>query len=114
MSDNDSFSFPDNVEWHDEAKVDFNSLDRSQKLIVVKAIVRVAQKPQAQNEGGYGKPLGNRNAANLKNLLKVKLKSSGLRIVYQYVIEGNLMKIIVISIRDDEKVYKIAAKRLGR
>ncbi len=33
-----------------------------------------------QNQGGYGKSLGNHSSSNLANLLKIKFKNIGLRI----------------------------------
>lgn len=44
--------------------------------------------------------------------MKIKLLNQGLRIVYKLVREYGVMRIIVISIRDDEQVYKIAQKRI--
>lgn len=61
--------------------------------------------------GGYGKPLGNKNNINLNGYYKIKLKKSGLRIVYELVEIDNKMFIIVIGARSDEKVYKLAEQR---
>ena len=64
--------------------------------------------PLPVEEGGYGKPLGNKDGADLTGLMKVKLKASGHRIVYQVVREKSVMKIIIIGVREDSKVYKEA------
>ena len=50
---------------------------------------------------------------NLTGLFKIKLKGSGLRIVYklEQTDLDNIIKIIVISVRQDNEVYEIAAKR---
>jgi len=44
------------------------------------------------------------------------LKALGLRVVYKLekVQPENIMRIIVISVREDNEVYDIAAKREGR
>lgn len=45
---------------------------------------------------------------------KIKLKNAGYRVVYRLIIEGDIMQIIVISIRDDEAVYKEAERRIKK
>ena len=62
-------------------------------------------------EGGYGKPLGNKIGINLTNLMKITFRDIGIRVVYKIERIEGIMKIIVISARTDEQVYKEAAKR---
>ena len=100
------------VEFTEDAQKDLDKLDGSSKVQVLKAINKVSQNPLPQNEGGYGKPLGNKAGKNLTGLMKIKLKKLGIRIVYQLVQIGNVMKIIVIEARADEEVYGTAAKRI--
>ncbi|MCD8134147.1 MAG: hypothetical protein LUE19_09905 [Clostridiales bacterium] len=69
------------------------------------------QNPLPRQEGGYGKPLGNKGNADLTNLLKIKFRDIGIRVVYKVVREDTTMKIIVVSARAEEKVYKEAVKR---
>ena len=66
-----------------------------------------------QSEGGYGKPLGNKQSSKLAGCMKIKLKSLGLRVVYQLIREETIMKIVIISIRDDDEVYKEAERRIN-
>ena len=106
--------FPDNVTFLDEAKADFIGLDRTQQTLVVKAIAKVAKHPEPVSEGGYGKPLGNHAQTSLAGYLKIKLKRSGLRVVYRYVHTKHGMKIIIIDVRDEDHVYKEAVKRIQR
>ena len=100
------------IEYTNEAESDLKSLDRSQQLQVLKAIDKVSENPLPQSEGGYGKPLGNRMSANLAGYLKIKLLKLGLRVVYSVVRDKNIMRIIIISVRDDDTVYKLAKKRI--
>jgi len=86
-------------------------LDHSQRLQVLKAINKVSSNPLPQNEGGYGKPLGNRNSTRLAGYLKIKLKSLGLRVVYKLIREKDVMKVIVVSARADDEVYLLAQRR---
>ena len=100
-----------NIEFLEEAKKDMKKLDHSLQIRVTKGIQKVAQNPLPQQEGGYGKPLGSKGGSNLTNLLKIKFRDIGIRVVYKIEITDSIMKIIVVSARTDEQVYKEAAKR---
>ena len=99
------------VEFLEEAKKDMKKLERSASLQVLKGIQKGSKNPLPVQEGGYGKPLGHKNGANLTNLLKIKFRDLGIRVVYKVERIGNIMKIIVVSARTDEQVYREAAKR---
>ena len=100
------------VSYFDDALEDLKKLDNSQRKQVLKAIDKVKTNPLPQNEGGYGKPLGNKRGINLTNLYKIKLKKSGIRVVYQIIRVEDTMEIIIVSMREDEKVYEDAQKRI--
>jgi mRNA interferase RelE/StbE len=89
------------VEFTTEAEKERAALDRSQRLQVDKAIYKVSQNPLPQSEGGYGKPLGNKQSNDLTGLLKIKLLKLGIRIVYKIIRTDEIMKIIVIAVRAD-------------
>ena len=101
------------VSYFDEALEDLKKMDNSQRKQVLKAIDKVKTNPLPQNEGGYGKPLGNKRGNNLTNLYKIKLKKSGIRVVYQIIRVKDTMEIIIVSMREDEKVYEDAQKRIN-
>lgn len=86
-------------------------LDHSVQTQVLKGIRKVEKNPVSVNEGGYGKPLGNKKGNDLTGLFKIKFRDLGLRVVYQLIIIDTVMKIIVVSARTDEQVYKEAARR---
>lgn len=65
------------------------------------------------SEGGYGKPLGHRRDGNLTGYLKIKLRGDGLRVVYRLERAGRVMTVVVVSVRDDDAVYREAARRIG-
>ena len=94
-----------------EAREDLRALDGSQRIRVVKAIAKVQSNPLPSSEGGYGKPLGNKRLSQLSGLLKVKLKSDGIRIVYKLERIEHAMRIVVIGVRSDDAVYREAQKR---
>lgn len=77
------------IEFLEEAERDMKKLDHFAQIQMLKGIRKVSKNPLSTEEGGYGKPLGNKSGINLTNL----------------------MKIIVVSARTDEQVYKEAAKR---
>ncbi|WP_246541226.1 hypothetical protein [Peptoniphilus ovalis] len=66
-----------------------------------KALKRVLVNPLPSTEGGYGKPLSNLSSSKLARLLKIKLRSSGLRIVYKLEKFENEVVVIIIGAGDD-------------
>ena len=102
------------VQFLAAAQKDFEHLDGSQKQETAKAICKVSQNPLPASEGGYGKPLGAHTDTNLVGLLKIKLKRSGIRIVYKLVQDRDHMLIIVIGLCSDSAVYKTAARRIAK
>ena len=99
------------IEFLEEAEKDMKKLDHSAQIQVLKGITKVSRNPLPAEEGGYGKPLGNKGGTNLTNLLKIKFRDLGIRVVYKVERVDDVMKIIVVSARTDEQVYKEAAKR---
>jgi mRNA interferase RelE/StbE len=99
------------VEYLKAALDDLKKLDHSQRVEVLKKINRTAKNPLPQSEGGYGEPLGNLKIAQLSGYCKIKLKKLGLRVVYRLEMDEVKMRVIVVSARSDEEVYKIAQKR---
>ena len=94
-----------------EAREDLRALDGSQRIRVVKAIAKVQSNPLPSSEGGYGNPLGTKRLSQLSGLMKVKLKSDGIRIVYKLERIEHAMRIVVIGVRSDDAVYREAQKR---
>ena len=99
------------IEFLEEAQKDMKKLDHSAQIQVLKGITKVSGNPLPTEEGGYGKPLGNKSGTNLTNLMKIKFRDLGIRVVYKIERVDGVMKIIVVSARTDEQVYKEAAKR---
>ena len=99
------------IEFIEEAENDLKKLDHSVQLQVLKGIRKISQNPLPVQAGGYGKPLGNKTGNNLTNLLKIKFRNLGIRVVYKTIQIDGIMKIIVISARTDEQVYREAGKR---
>ena len=99
------------VKYLNEAWEDLDNLDGSPKRLVLKAIEKVKANPLPASEGGFGKPLGNKGGNDLTGLLKIKLRSAGIRVVYKVVKQEDEMIVVVIGARADDEVYDIARQR---
>lgn len=99
------------IEFLEEAEKDMKKLDHSAQIQVLKGIRKVSQNPLSARKGGYGKPMGNKSGTNLTNLMKIKFRDLGIRVVYKVEQVDEVMKIIVVSARTDEQVYNEAAKK---
>lgn len=99
------------VDYLPEARKDIRDLSRNQQIIVNKSLKKIKTNPLPQSEGGYGKPLGHKHGTNLTNLLKIKLRGEGIRIVYKLIRTETKMLVVVVGIREDEGVYEIAQRR---
>ena len=97
-----------------EAIEDFSKLDKSKQKQVLKALDKVSQNPLPASEGGYGKPLGNKYNNNLTGCYKIKLRATGIRIIYRLERTENGMEIIIIGLRESAEVYDLATKRIER
>lgn len=99
------------IEYIKEAQRDLLKLDPHNRRIILKAIEKTAERPLPPPEG-IGKPLGHHASSNLTGYYKIKLRNLGYRVVYGLVRENNTMKIIIISVRDEDAVYREAEKRI--
>lgn len=100
------------IDYIPESAADVRSLDGSQKKEYFKALDKVQLNPLPATEGGYGKPLGNKGGRKLTGLCKIKLKRSGLRVVYKVVRVEEKMIVVVVGMRADDEVYDLAYERL--
>ena len=94
-----------------EAARDLKDLAGNQRIWVAKALDKVLENPLPMQQGGYGKPLGNKGDNNLTGFLKIKLKSAGIRVVYKLIQTETEMLVVVIGARADDEVYETAQKR---
>ena len=99
------------IEYIKEAQRDLLKLDPYNRRIILKAIEQTAERPLPPPDG-IGKPLGHHASSNLTGYYKIKLRDLGYRVVYGLVREKEVMKVIVISIRDEEAVYQEAERRI--
>lgn len=104
--------------WKDkylkEALDDLDELDSGLREMILAGIKKARQNPLPQREGGYGKPLGNKNGNNLTGFFKIKYKGIGIRVVYTLVRDKEIMNIVVISKRDENYCYEVSEKRKNK
>jgi len=92
------------IEFIDEAEKEFKELDKSQRLLVLKQIVKLEMSPY------YGKPLGNKKGIDLTGFYKLYADKKKIRIVYT--VTDDTVKIIAISKRENFEAYIRAAQRI--
>lgn len=93
----------------DEARKDYGRLEGSIRKQVLAGIIKASKAPLPSPDG-YGKPLGNKQGNNLTGFFKIKYRGIGIRVVYTLVIDKMAMNIMVVSQRDDNYCYGLAAK----
>lgn len=99
------------VAFYPDTLKDLKRLDGSQRKHVFKAIERIRTNPLPQNEGGFSKPLGNKAGTDLTGFMKIKLRGSGIRIVYRLIKIKGKMAIVVVGAREDMEAYRTAQRR---
>lgn len=96
-----------NLSWKTEAEGEFNSLDKAvqrQAFIQFKKLV---------NSPELGQPLGNRAGFDLTGYRKLYFFQKKYRIVYTLDRKNNEVIIFAIGKREDMKVYRDLARRVG-
>ncbi|MBZ4647417.1 MAG: plasmid stabilization system [Clostridia bacterium] len=76
---------------------------------VLTGISKVSKNPLPHPQG-YGKPLGNKGGNNLTGFFKIRYRDIGIRVVYSLALETSCMNILIISERDDNYCYNMAAR----
>jgi mRNA interferase RelE/StbE len=88
------------------SQLDYDDLDGSQRIQVLKSLTKIEE-----NGMNTGQPLH----GNLWDCRKLKHKRLGLRVIFRQSDIGiEIIEIVAVGKREDDEVYQIAAKRLGR
>jgi len=94
------------AQFTDLSRRDFDTLDGSQKIQILKSLVKI-------EEGGMG--VGQPLHGKLWDCRKLKHKKLGLRVVFRQSDFGiELIEIVAVGKREDQEVYDVAVARLGR
>jgi len=88
------------------ANNDFEELDGSQKIQVLKSFTKIEK---------HGMNVGERLSGKLHDCNKLKHKKLGLRVIFrEHNSEIEVIEIVVVGKRADSEAYTMAEKRLGR
>lgn len=91
------------IEYHEKVKKDIQKLkfNKSQLIKLKKKIEDVAHNPFPKSDGGLGERLN----GSLKGYLKFRFDNN-YRVIYQLFISQDTIKIVIIGLRSDSKVYR--------
>lgn len=94
------------IKFTKDSLQDYEKLDNSQKIHIRKSMLKIEQSGMQTDQPLRGK---------LADCRKLKHKKLGLRVVFRQSDLGiEIIEIIVVGKRDDEEVYQLAERRLGR
>lgn len=94
------------IKFHPEAKKEYDNLDNSVKIKVIKLFNKLKKEPE------LGKPLGNNNLTNLSGFYKLYVENKKYRIVYK--ILNNELQVFILGIgkRENNDIYKVVNNRI--
>jgi mRNA interferase RelE/StbE len=95
------------VELSEEAREDFQDLDRAAQLIVAKALKKLETDPHLR-----GQPLGSRSGGDLTTFRKLVVGNRDYRIIYRINTDGTVVVVWVIGKRADNEAYELAMSRI--
>jgi mRNA interferase RelE/StbE len=95
-----------NIKFHDDAKKDLESFDKSVKILIFKQIKKISENPE------FGELLGNKKGMDLTGMRKIYVMKKKIRIVYQIIDSELVVFVISIGKRDKGVVYEVAFNRI--
>lgn len=88
------------------SRADFHKLDGSQKQQILKSFLKIEECGMDAGQPLHGK---------LWDCRKLKHKKMGLRVIFRQSAQGfEIIEIVVVGKREDNEVYDMATRRLGR
>lgn len=92
-----------NVEFDERALREWKRLDNAIREQFKKKLKKLQQNPYVESARLHGE---------LAECFKIKLKSSGFRLIYQVIDEEIVIWVIAVGKREDGKAYDSASKRI--
>ncbi|MCC8465569.1 type II toxin-antitoxin system RelE family toxin [Photorhabdus bodei] len=92
-----------NIDFDERALKEWYKLDQSIRDQFKKKLRKLQNNPYIESARLHG---------NLADCFKIKLRSSGFRLVYQVIEEEIVILVIAVGKREDAKTYEIACKRI--
>ncbi|WP_258086905.1 type II toxin-antitoxin system RelE family toxin [Xenorhabdus bovienii] len=93
-----------NIDFDERALKEWHKLDKSIREQFKKKLRKLQENPYIESARLHG---------DLAGCFKIKLCSSGFRLVYQVIDEEIVIWVIAVGKREDSMAYDIAKKRLG-
>jgi len=99
---------PSNVWLFPDALDDLGALDKGRRIVVIKALKKIAQSPSA-----FGKELGNQQERPLAGFRSAYVDNKSIRIVWKVAHDGRVEVAVVAVVQEREGmlVFQTAAKR---
>ncbi|CAM3962316.1 type II toxin-antitoxin system RelE family toxin [Xenorhabdus thuongxuanensis] len=94
-----------NIEFDERALKEWHKLDNTIREQFKKKLRKLQDNPYIESARLHG---------DLAGCFKIKLRSSGFRLVYQVIDEEIVIWVIAVGKREDSKAYKIASERIAR
>ncbi|MBD2797019.1 type II toxin-antitoxin system RelE/ParE family toxin [Xenorhabdus sp. 18] len=94
-----------NIEFDERALKEWQKLDNSIREQFKKKLKKLQENPYIESAILHG---------DLAGCFKIKLHSSGFRLVYQVIDEEIVIWVIAVGKREGSKAYKIASERIVR
>jgi mRNA interferase RelE/StbE len=95
------------VQLSEDAREDFQDLDRAAQLVVAKALKKLEIDPHLR-----GQPLGSRPGGDLTTFRKLVVGNRDYRIIYRIEPDGRVVVVWVIGKRADNEAYELAMSRI--
>ena len=90
------------LEFLKSAQKEWDKLDSNNKDQFKKKLIKRLIKPDIQKD----------RLGDMRNCYKIKLRTSGYRLVYEIIEDKLVVKVIAVGKRDKERVYKLAFARI--
>ncbi|MCC8458402.1 type II toxin-antitoxin system RelE/ParE family toxin [Photorhabdus aegyptia] len=92
-----------NIDFDERALKEWHKLDKSIREQFKNKLKKLQENPYIESARLHG---------DLNTCFKIKLRSSGYRLVYQVIDEEIVIWIIAVGKRENSKIYEIAKKRI--
>ncbi|OTA14510.1 RelE-like toxin protein [Xenorhabdus beddingii] len=94
-----------NIEFDERALKEWQKLDKGIREQFKKKLKKLQDNPYIESARLHG---------DLSGCFKIKLRSSGFRLIYQVIDEEIVIWIVAVGKREESKAYKTASERITR
>ncbi|MCZ2204426.1 type II toxin-antitoxin system RelE family toxin [Bartonella sp. A05] len=94
-----------NIEFDERALNEWKKIDKAIREQFKKKLQKLQSNPYIESARLYG---------DLAGCYKIKLRSSGFRLVYQVIDKEIVILVVAVGKREDKKVYELASARIQK